>query len=175
MRKNIAFTIITLFVVGVFACNKDKITNDAHGKLEFYLISDFDTLKNTFMIDISNVILADTPLIKYDDIVSYNSNEYAFKISNNAKLSVKNLKHSVHGLAFAVVANNEKIYAGYFWSMYSSLSCDWIVVDPILVEIKSEMQVKLGYPGQFYHSSYTDNRNDNRIIEILKRDNKLVE
>jgi hypothetical protein len=187
MRPLIFLTLLAGLAKCAISCDKEsntngltdkstsEITNDVIGNLEFYLITSFDTLKNTYKINAQSVKYGDAALIENDDIISYDSANYTFKISDAAKLKIKNLKHSVRGLAFGVVANKNLIYTGYFWPGYSSLSCDWIVIDPLFVDLKSEMNVRLGYPGYSDYMKITDYRNDKRIIDILTRDKKLTE
>ena len=43
----------------------------------------------------------------------------------------------------------------------------------ILSTIKNELIVELGYPG--FYENIPDKRNDQRILELLKGDDKLVE
>jgi hypothetical protein len=112
-------------------------------------------------------------LIYYSDIISYDSTEYIFELSDRAISAINILDHSVHGLAFAIKANDTLIYTGYFWPSYSSASCDCIVIDPTMTSLGNMIQVSLGYPYLFPGQTIQDKRNDGRIIRILKLDNKL--
>ncbi|HBG25425.1 MAG TPA: hypothetical protein DDX10_10330, partial [Rikenellaceae bacterium] len=85
---------------------------------------------------------------------------------------IKNIDHSVSGVAFAVTANGRVVYTGYFWPMFSSASCNWVTIDPIIAEYAKELKVTLGYPGDW--EGVEDRRNDERIISILSRDKKLI-
>jgi hypothetical protein len=76
-------------------------------------------------------------------------------------------------LAFAIKANDTLVYTGYFWPSYSSVSCDWVVVDPNMTGIGNTMQVSLGYPGLIQGKIIQDKRNDKRIVQILREDRKL--
>jgi len=71
--------------------------------------------------------------------------------------------------------DNEIVYTGYFWPSLSSISCNWIVIDPVSTEINNEMKVELGYPSPAYGTDIPDKRNSNQIIDVFRRDNKLVE
>ena len=77
----------------------------------------------------------------YSDFQSYDPSTFTFKISDTAKDSIKSLKQSVNGIAFAIKANNVLIYSGYFWPGYSSASCDWVVIDPMMLLINNELYV----------------------------------
>jgi hypothetical protein len=145
--------------------------------VEFYLLESFDTTgQYYFQIDETSVISKSEPLLTYSDLISYNAISFTFKITEAAKAKIKDLDHSVFGLAFAVKANRELIYTGYFWPCYSSASCDWLVIDPCFVYgDENEMQVSLGYPGLLQGVVIPDNRNDPRILAFFRNDNKLIE
>ena len=55
------------------------------------------------------------------------------------------------------------------------MSCDWVVIDPIMINDKNEMVVRLGYPGPVEGISIPDKRNDPQLLEIFRQDNKLIE
>jgi hypothetical protein len=54
---------------------------------------------------------------------------------------------------------------------YSSLGIDWIAIDPLSID--SKIRVRLGYPDDWYQLAGRDPRNDDRIINLLLKDNKL--
>lgn len=83
------------------------------------------------------------------------------------------LKHSVHGIAFAIIANNVIIYSGYFWPSYSSASCDWMVIDPMMLLISNELTVQLDY-SPYNLKLIPDRRNDKRILDIFSSHEKLI-
>jgi hypothetical protein len=174
MFRNFILIIIIILLCTLLSCIKNSDENSIKGDIEFYLLKSFDTLDNTFRIDITSVQIEHSALISYDELLKYNPSTCTFSITNEAANRIKNLHHSVRGLGFAVVANSELIYTGYFWPMYSSLVCDWINVDPIDVQFTSKMTVRLDYHGPPGGMSIPDLRNDPRIINILKRDKKLV-
>ena len=121
-----------------------------------------------------SVITKNSALLSYSDLLSYDSTEHKFAISDKAMEIIINLKPgSASGLPFAVKANDTLIYTGYFWPGYSSLSCNWIVIDPVMTNIEKKMKVNLGYPGLFQGDFIPDKRNDPRIIKIFKMDRKL--
>ena len=124
------FYLIALISLVFNAC-EDK-NCDVTGEVELYLLESYDT--NGFCEIIkSSVETSKKPLIKYSDFKSYNAKDYVFKITDKAKEAIEGLEHSVHGLAFAVAADDQLIYTGYFWPAYSSASCDWIVIDPLMI------------------------------------------
>lgn len=173
MRQKI-FTNIIISILSflTFGCEKDEINSD--GKVELYLLDSYSNIDNSFQIDETTVKTRTSPLINYSDFISYDAENYEFEISDNAKSAIDNMEHSVHGVAFAVKANGALIYSGYFWPSYSSASCDWIVIDPMMTSVGNKIKVCLGYPGLTQGQVVPDNRNDSRIIGIFERDNKLV-
>jgi hypothetical protein len=174
--RQIFFTAILLMLNILFAaCDKIHEKCVPEGNVNFYLIASFDTIENSCQIDESTVITADTPIIEYADLLSYTPREYVFKITDKAKEIVANLPHSVFGLGFAVKANNTLIYTGYFWPSYSSLACSWVVADPLWTSMNNSLKIELGYPGLMEGVTIPDKRNDNRILDIFRRDDKLIE
>ena len=43
------------------------------------------------------------------------------------------------------------------------------------LSLQNELKVELGYPGQIQGTIIPDKRNDSQILDIFKRDNKLIE
>jgi hypothetical protein len=171
MKKTNITIILSLIILIIFSsCNKYR---DIEGTVDFYLLESYETLDNSCGIDESTVETKNKPFIKYDDLLSYNSKRHYFKISDNAIKSIKNMDLSVFGIAFGIKANNELIYTGYFWPSYSSASCDWIVIDPLMISNNGKLYIKLGYPGEFENNPVIDKRNDESILNIFKRDRKL--
>lgn len=151
----------------------DKWSGDAEGDVELYLLESYETEDRTWAILSSSIRLQEAPLIAYPDFKSYNSKKHIFKISAAAAQVVKDQEHSVTGLAFAVTANGEVVYTGYFWPTYSSASCQWIVIDPLMISGENELRVELGYPGLFEGAEIVDERNNELILDIFRRDGKL--
>ena len=165
-RKIFSYAIIGIFSILIFGCEKDEINSNS--KVELYLLDSYSKVQNSFQIDETTIKTQASPLISYTDFISYDSTNYTFELSDKAKYAIANMEHSVPGVAFAVKANGTLIYSGYFWPSYSSASCDWIVIDPIMTSVGNKITVSLGYPGLFQGQVIPDNRNDSRIIDILR-------
>ncbi len=105
---------------------------------------------------------------KNRNIISYNSKKFEFKVSAQALEKLNQYD------AFAVTVDRQIIYTGYFWSSVSSRSVNWIVIDLLFTE-NNTLYVQMGYPGGMLSSSIPDNRNDSRILDVLRRDNKLID
>ena len=163
--------LLALLFITTTSC--DKWRGDAEGDVELYLLESYQTEDQSCAILSSPISLHESPLIAYPEFKSYNSEKHIFKISDAAAQAVKDLEHSVTGLAFAVTADGEVVYSGYFWPAYSSASCQWIVIDPLMIFGDNELRVELGYPGLFEGADIVDERNNELILDIFRRDGKL--
>jgi hypothetical protein len=164
---------LTLLLLSLPAC--EKYTGDAEGDVELYLLESYENLDQSWGIKRSSVEIESKPLIRYSEFKSYHSKKYLFSITSSAADKIEDLDHSVHGLAFAIVANDELVYTAYFWPSYSSASCDWVVVDPFMLGGRNELHVKLGYPGLLDGMQIPDERNNEAILDIFRRDGKLID
>ena len=152
----------------------EKTEEPSQTALEFYLLKDYQTYDHV-KIDENTAVISDSVLIQYDSIISYNKSTYAFKITDSTINYDSREFSPILGKAFAVTIDKNIIYTGYFWSGYRSLGCNWIVIDLVRFEWENELIVELGYPGLVVGDTIPDKRNDERILELLKRDNKLLE
>jgi hypothetical protein len=171
-------TIYFFFIIGLTSgsCQQEQDIDPANGNVELFLLEYFETIESTYsQIDETTVRANAFPLLNYNDFISYNSKEYIFRLTESAKIKIENLDHRVQGLAFAIKAGNELVYTGYFWPGYSSMSCDWVVIDPVMINEENEMAVRLGYPGPAHGITIPDKRNDPQLLDIFRRDNKLIE
>ena len=172
-QKFFIYVVAGIFSFLTFGCEKEEIDSD--GKIELYLLESYSKVGNSYQIDETTIKTQISPLISYADFISYNSSNFTFELSDKAKNTIENMEHSVHGVAFAVKANGTIIYSGYFWPSFSSASCDWIVIDPLMSSVGNKITVSLGYPGLAQGQAIPDKRNDSRIIKIFKSDNKLID
>jgi hypothetical protein len=168
-----AYVIVALLILSFTAC--ENCDCDVGGEVEFYLLDAYETLDESPEIDLSTVVLQEVPVLRYDDLKSYNTKEYYFKLTEEGRERIEGMDHSVAGVAFVIAANDELIYTGYFLPSYSSLGLQWFVIDPLQWSLTNRMHVNLGYPGQIEGVEIPDFRNDERILEIFRRDGNLVE
>jgi len=174
MKFSIRILIIfSVLSIAIPAC--DTYSGDAEGEVELYLLESFETSDQSCAINEASVELRKHPLIAYSEFFSYNSKKHIFTISDAAAEAVEDQEHSVSGLPFAVVANGELIYTGYFWPAYSSMGCQWIIIDPLMIFGDNELRVELGYPGPLDGVEIPDKRNNEVILDIFKRDGKLID
>lgn len=173
LRNGILFICVIVVFVS-FSCEKENIPSNA--EVEFYLLSSFKTKNGTCKIIDISVIMSDTALIKYDEIISYNKRNYSFKVSDRTADWLNEFEQNrIHTRAFALTIDNEIIYTGYFWAGFSSAMCDWVVIDPLNYSGKNELEVRLGYPGLIEGDIIPDNRNNQRLLDVLRMDGKLIE
>lgn len=167
---------IFYLIAGIFlftACEESDDPEASEGIVELYLINEYETTQHAFQIDESTVTLPTQPLIGSDDFIAYNPKNHTFTISDVAKEKINHLDHKVHGIAFAVAVDRNLIYTGYFWPGYSSMSCTWVVIDPLHLYNGNELKVQLGYPGGFPDSKIPDNRNHQALINAFTQHQKL--
>ncbi|NJO88939.1 MAG: hypothetical protein HC831_08270 [Chloroflexia bacterium] len=127
-------------------------------------------------INESSASISDDVLIRYDDIISYNSSTYSFKVNPEIMEDLQSTDGvGYHTKAFAVTIDKEIIYTGYFWYAFSSRICDWFAIDPVLSNNETGLKVSMAYPTNEFRTSDIDKRNDSRILRLLKRDRKLIQ
>lgn len=173
--KIIVWIPAAVFVLFLSFPSCDTYSGDAEGDVELYLLESYENIDQSCAIEKSSITLEKHALIAYSDFKSYNSKKHIFKITSSAAKKVEELQHSVHGLAFAIVANEEVIYTAYFWPSYSSASCQWVVVDPFMMSGNNELHVQMGYPGRMDGIEIPDERNNEEILDIFRRDGKLID
>ena len=164
------FLIISLAFI-VPSCSK-KCELELQGKrLDFYLLDQYKTKEQSFSILPETVVLSEVKAISYEEIKTYNKKSHCFEIENKA-IKRLNQEPFLHSKAFAVVIDGEIIYTGYFWAAFSSAICDWTNID-YLDYGNNLLCVKLGYPTDFYGSLVDDQRNNEKILDLLDCDGKL--
>jgi hypothetical protein len=162
---------LALFCIIHASCEKDK--SGREGEIQIYLLSDHESLGPLWEVDESKVLPEKSPIIYYQDILSYDPGNYTFKISDDAGERIRSMESGIHSRSFVLMAGGENIYTGYFWASYSSTILPWLTIDPIHAIYARELTVRLGYPGLLQGMSIPDRRNDERILSILRNDGKL--
>ena len=166
-------TILAFLSILSISCEeKNTIREDG---IHFYLLTDPESLDPLWEIDESTIVPEESPIIGYEDILSYDTRNHAFKISSSAQERLKGKESNIHSRPFVLVADKEYIYTGYFWASYSSAICPWLTIDPIHAQYAGELRIELGYPWMMEGMSIPDRRNDVRILSILRHDRKLIE
>jgi hypothetical protein len=113
--------------------------------------------------------LAEPPLISIEDILVYDWENQAFDVteeSNRRLFEVVGGSVPVNGRPFVVVAKDERIYVGAFWTLASSLSIDGVVIEEPVFKDDATIKLVLGYPTEVFFTG-EDPRGDARILEAL--------
>jgi hypothetical protein len=171
MRRAIFILMLIMVLSG---CEKFQALREPGKGVEFYYISDYQKIGNTFKINNFTVNLSDSVLIGDEEIISYDPDTYTFRVTGACADRLGNFRtNQLQGATFAVTVNKQLVYTGYFWFSFSSMSVDWITIDPLLCPNTRSLRVSLGYPGIFGSDYIPDNRNDQKLINYLRNDGKL--
>ena len=166
--------IISFAIFFLTSCEKYQSVRQPGYGVEFYRIEDFQKLGSSSKIINSTVKLSNSVIIYYDEIKSYNPDTYTFTVSENCANKLNDFENNhIHGTPFAVTVDKEIIYTGYFWCGFSSSGVDWVTIDPLNYSGNNLLRVSLGYPGLIQGDYIPDDRNDHRILDILRIDGKL--
>ena len=173
MKNTLILLLILLTSVLHISCNETDSISGINRGVELYEIEEYETINNTDQIDESTVKAKDSPLLNYEDLISYNSKVYKFEISEQAEQLLENIQ-DLSG-AFAIKVDNELIYTGYFVPGYSSRLYAWNIIDPIMSSFSGECFVRrISFQGGS-QPSYGDKRNDPRILDAFRTAGKLIE
>jgi hypothetical protein len=170
-----------LYIFGLFiialttSCIKsgNEPTDPIIGNVDLYLIDNYSTVGNTCEIDESTITIEENPIINYSEFIYYKPDLFEFKISDSAVVRIESLNYSTLRIPFVVMADDSIVYSGYFISGLSSTTCNWTVINPTILSGNHVLRVNLGYPGSSYEFEIPDRRNQQRLLDIFKRDNKL--
>jgi hypothetical protein len=171
MKNGLLYILLTMLLSVSCRNNTPETTSPTGDTVEIYLLESYDKT-NYLKINESTIVLKSTPLVAYADMVSYDSTNHVLRLTDNGKNAITSLQQSGIRMAFAVKARGAVIYTGYFWSSIMSSNCDWMVIDILDLPTKNQMSVALEYPDPF--ANVVDRRNDKRIIDVFKGDNKLI-
>jgi len=161
-----------ILVIPFLFCSCSDSTSPNYDEKAFGIYLLKDTLLITSdakKISIESIQLQETPIININDIVEYNWEEQVITLTSeafNRFKGVENKIKSTYGLPFIVVANQQKIYLGNIYPMYSSYiqeDLPYVEVAPFLEMIVSRAPLQ----------SAEDKRKDKRIYSVLNECNKL--
>lgn len=145
---------------------------------ELYLVADAQMagpdLNN---YDLSELPLAEEPIITTDDIENYLWEVHAINLkpeSYQKILAIFSGGMPMSGVPFVILSNNERIYAGAFWSPASSLSFDGVAIMQPFDPAGQPLLISLGYPGDDFFTGQ-DPRDDPRLKNALEQVGLLYE
>jgi len=78
------------------------------------------------------------------------------------------------GVPFVIMAHEERIYAGAFWSPASSLSFDGVIIMQPFDPSGQPLLISLGYPSNDFFTG-EDPRDDPRLRSALEGSDLLLE
>lgn len=117
--------------------------------------------------------LEEEPLISKNDIAAYIKETHEIRLTAEGHEKIQAVPVPTNGITFVVCVNGEQIYSGALWAMYSSLSFDRVVIDPLQATADNPtIQLTLGYPTSTFFSG-DDPRSDPRILQALEEMGKL--
>ena len=100
--------------------------------------------------DLDQLPLAAVPLITTENLISYDWDNHGMNLSPYAYqqlLAIFSGGMPSSGVPFVVLAYEEPIYAGAFWTLLSSLSFDGVTILEPLDPAGQTLYITLGYPG----------------------------
>ncbi len=175
MKKILLFGVVLLGLI-LSGCQSSTAGTEtptgADGEaFALYLVADEDmsgTDLNDY--DIDALPLAREPLITTDDIISYNWEEHYFNVTQEAYanvITILSLGMPMDGVPFVIVSEGERIYAGSFWTLLSSLSFDGVVILQPMDPTNAPLFIMLGYPGTEFFTG-EDPRNNPQLKQALQ-------
>jgi hypothetical protein len=175
MKKQFYLLVGILFLlIYLSGCEKNPGLSVEGTGVEIYQLASYETETGTDRIIESSIVLSAKPIIRYNEIISYDSIDHSFNLTESVKENFNQeggLKY--HFKAFAVTVDKNIVYTGYFWPSYASSIKRWYVIDPIFYPENNIKYVQLAYPSNSFAGNYPDLRNDLRIINVLDKDGKL--
>lgn len=105
------------------------------------------------------------PVISESEIVAYDAVNHQMQLTRPARDRINELPIPTNGLPFVVCLGEQNMYWGAFWTPFSSLSFDGVVILPLMGGEESIL-IQLGYPGSDFFRG-DDPRSMSEIIQSL--------
>jgi hypothetical protein len=151
-------------------------TQNATEGFAIYLVQqEGDAVQDMEEVGLNELPLEESPILSIDDITKYTWETHEIELTETAYARFARLHRKVPvypGLPFAVCVGSERIYRGAFWTAYSSVPFDGIVIDIYPAESSSPLRIETGYPSKEWFEG-EDLRFDPRIFRSLEEANKL--
>lgn len=176
---NYALKSASLFMVCILAVSSGCSAPNKEG-FAIYLTKE-DISPWEMPSSLNRIDIPEQPLVRMEDVLSYDSEMHQITLSENASNLISALKVPTDGKSFVVCVNRKIVYWGTFWPVYSSgippKSCV-IVPYPLGHTARlSDVEVFQMSPDILelnYYSENDDPRNNAEILELLKRSGKLT-
>ena len=115
-------------------------------------------------------------IVNYVEIIGYDSTQYVFRVNESAWKRLENEilpGYPDPHFGFGVVLNNDLIYRVAYIQPYYSMIYDEVIT--FSLKQPDMICMELGYPASPNHFRGEDLRNNLKLINLLKKDNKLIE
>ncbi len=123
---------------------------------------------------LSQVEIAEQPVIAMSDIITYNAQTHELKLTASAYERISTLEVPVEGRSFVVCVDGEAIYFGAFWTPISSMAFEGVTIwQPLSFGEPHIVTLELGYPSSAFYEG-EDPRNNPEIIGALEEAGKLI-
>jgi len=180
MIKKIYLILISILFV-LAACQAPVVEEEVEAPLEgepfaLYLLGDSQItgpdIKN---YDLDQLPLAAIPIITTDNLDSYDWDNHGMNLSPLAYqqlLAIFSGGIPSSGVPFVILAYEQPVYAGAFWTLLSSLSFDGVIILQPSDPAGQSLYITLGYPGT---GNFTgeDPRDNPRLQQALEDAGKL--
>lgn len=165
-------TLVFIFsaLVLLSSCVKQDAGRNAGGMAVYLASSTSPALLKS--ADINALPLDSVPIISALDIMSYKLSDNTVILTAKAAKKIDSLHVPASGLSFVAAAGKARVYAGAFWTMFSSQSFDGTVIEVPRLNARNQIKIKLGFPEERFFSG-KDMRQDPRITEALRKAGKL--
>lgn len=150
----------------------------AKWKVEVYLLdssmSDIELCRKDIINHSSLPFITDGEILGYQ-IGSYPNREpvYSVVFSDTARNKLRKLDIPVCcGRHFVIAVDKKPILDGYFWTPYSSYSCDFLIVE---ISSLNNFEIRNGYPKEHSFGDLPDLRRDHMLLRAFRETNRLME
>jgi hypothetical protein len=145
------------------------------GEFSIYLLADEVPASELFVVDLSDLELQEEPIVSASDIMAYSRETHEIELTAEAYERIQQLftlPAQVRGIPFVVCVGTDRIYAGVFLTLASSISFDGVVICEPFDADRHVIRIALGYPSP---EAFTgkDPRLNPRVLESLEAVGKL--
>lgn len=174
MKLAIAQIFLGLMLAGsltAFSCTSPEGETSKDEGFAIYLLA--RDIPVSEMPIVSNLEIADRPIVSLGDIVSYYGNTHEIELAAEAHERLLELEVPTNGKVFVVCVDRQPVYWGAFWPGYSSMTFDGVIIltPPFLLDRRT-IQIGLGYPSESFYSG-DDPRSNPDIMQSLQQAGKL--
>lgn len=160
-------TIIEITAISRVARVKSKISNH----FAIILVKGVKT-RDAIKSQLAELPLAAEPVLTDRDLLSYHWRKHQLELKPDFHLDRSVAQVPVDGLPFVVIADDQRVYLGAFWTPISSQAAN-IPVIMVPFTAPNQIQIVLGYPKQ--SNGQSDPRANQLIYEALISVAKLKE